>query len=54
VIEDPAVASKILECLRLPARAPPPAPATAGRSHAEFPADDDDFFDQSSVREEPW
>jgi ribosomal protein S27E len=50
-IEDPAVARKILECLGLPARAPPLEPALADTDleHTQ----DDWFFDQSPVAEEP-
>ncbi len=51
-IEDPGVARKILECLKLPARAPPLEPAAA-----EIPelgqAEGDWLFDQSPVRDEP-
>jgi len=45
-IEDPTVAQKILECLKLPARAPPLASAAADTSDLE-PDEDDGFFDQS-------
>lgn len=51
-IEDPGVARKILECLKLPARAPPLEPAAA-----DIPdlgqAEDDWLFDQSPVHDEP-
>jgi hypothetical protein len=51
-IEDPRVARKILECLNLPARAPPLEPAAA-----DIPdlgqAEDDWPFDQSPVHDEP-
>ena len=51
-IEDPTVARKILECLKLPARAPPLEPAAAdppdvGQAH------DDWLFDPSPVHDEP-
>jgi hypothetical protein len=51
-IEDTAVARKILECLKLPARAPPLEPAAAdtpdvGQAH------DDWLFDPSPVHDEP-
>jgi hypothetical protein len=50
-IEDPAVARKILECLALPARAPPLEPAVAttpdlGQSEHDW------LFDQSPVHDE--
>ncbi len=50
-IEDPAVARKILECLGLPARAPPLEPAVAdapdlGQSEGDW------LFDQSPVHDE--
>ena len=51
-IEDPTVARKILECLALPARAPPLEPATAEpaeRGHTE----DGWLFDQSAVHDAP-
>jgi hypothetical protein len=41
-IEDPQVARKILECLDLPARAPPPQPVSSGVSFGP----DADFADQ--------
>ena len=44
-IEDPAVARKILECLALPARAPPPEPAVATTPDLAQ-SDDDWLFDQ--------
>jgi len=51
-IEDPMVARKILECLKLPARSPPLAPAEAGAPH--WGSDDNDwFFDQSPTHDEP-
>jgi hypothetical protein len=54
-IEDPAVARKILECLRLPARAPPLEPAALdalddGGPQAEEAACE---FDQTPTYEEP-
>jgi hypothetical protein len=51
-IEDPTVARKILECLKLPARAPPLESAAADApdlGHAE----DDWLFDQSPIHDEP-
>jgi hypothetical protein len=51
-IEDPTVASKILGCLKLPARAPPHHPAHADAAHADLHADDD-FFDQSPADDDP-
>ena len=51
-IEDPLVARMILECLGLPARAPPVCPAseeTLGRE----PYEDDWHFDPSPVHEDP-
>ena len=45
-IEDPRVARKILECLKLPARAPPLASA-AVHTPDLGPGEDDWFFDQS-------
>ncbi len=51
VIEDRVVALKILECLKLPARAPPLLPAVAG-SPGHEPEDDDWFFDQSPTHGE--
>jgi len=51
-IEDPDVARRILECLELPARAPPPG--KVGGPHDE-PArlEDDRYFDQSAGDDEP-
>jgi len=51
-IEDPMVARKILECLKLPARSPPLAPAKAD-ALGPGPDDNDWFFDQSPVHDEP-
>ncbi len=50
-IEDPRVARKILECLKLPARAPPLVSAVAV-SPGHEPEDDDWFFDQSPTHGE--
>ena len=51
-IEDPMVARKILECLKLPARSPPLAPAEADTP--DRGSDDNDwFFDQSPAHDEP-
>ena len=51
-IEDPEVASKILACLDLPARAPPllPAPAAAVSVAGDCPDDD---FDQTPAFADP-
>jgi hypothetical protein len=51
-IEDPETARRILECLELPARAPPLADATGA---PEKPArqEDDGFYDQSPIWDEP-
>jgi hypothetical protein len=49
-IEDPAVARKILECLKLPARAPPVEPASWAAISPKHVAPDRDAdweFDQS-------
>jgi len=51
-IEDPTVARKILECLKLPARAPPLGRAAAGIRDLEQ-AEDDWLFDQSPAHDEP-
>jgi len=51
-IEDPMVARRILECLKLPARAPPPEPAAADIPDLEQ-AEDDWLFYQSPVHDEP-
>ena len=51
-IEDPAVAQKILECLKLPARSPPLVPAEADALNLG-PDDNDGFFDQSPAHNEP-
>ena len=50
-IEDPAVAERILECLKLPARAPPLGRATAKPEEPERSAGDW-FFDQAPTHEE--
>jgi hypothetical protein len=47
-IEDPDIARKILECMKLPARAPPLEPAAADTPDPEK-AEDDWHFDQSPV-----
>ncbi len=52
VIEDPMVARKILECLKLPARSPPLVPAAAGALDLG-PDDNDWFLDQSPGHDEP-
>ena len=51
-IEDPDIARKILECLKLPARAPPLEPATADTLDPGQ-ADDDWLFDPSPTHHEP-
>ena len=51
-IEDPMVARKILECLKLPARAPPLVPAADGAPDVA-PDEDAGFFDQSPAHDEP-
>jgi hypothetical protein len=51
-IEDPGVARRILECLRLPARAPPLG-AVTGRPGERSCLEDDSFFDQSAGCDEP-
>ncbi len=51
-IEDPSVARKILECLKLPARAPPLVSAAADALDLG-PDDNDWFFDQSPAHDEP-
>ncbi len=50
-IEDPAIAGRILECLRLPARAPPLGRATAEPA-GPTPSEDDWFFEQSGTGEQ--
>jgi hypothetical protein len=50
-IEDPDIARRILECLKLPARAPPLGDATAALEEPEWP-EDDWFFDQSAACDE--
>ena len=50
-IEDPAVARRILRCLKLAARAPPLGRATAEPGNPER-SEDDWFFDQSPTHEE--
>ncbi len=51
-IEDPDVARKILECMKLPARAPPLEPAAAD-TRDPGKAEDSWHFDQSPVHDEP-
>ena len=51
-IEDPMVARKILECLKLPARAPPVAPAVTDAPDLG-PDENDWFFDPSPADDEP-
>ena len=50
-IEDPEVARKILECLALPARAPPLEPALVDTDWGH--TEDNWGFDQSPVHDEP-
>ena len=50
-IEDPAVAERILKCLKLPARAPPLGRAAAEPEDPERP-EGDWFFDQAPPDEE--
>jgi len=50
-IEDPDIARRILDCLNLPARAPPLHEATAAAEEPEWP-EDDWLFDQSPTRDE--
>ncbi len=50
-IEDPTVARKILECLKLPARTPPLEPTAADTSDLGR-AQDDWLFDPSPVHDE--
>jgi hypothetical protein len=55
-IEDPAVARKILECMKLPARSPPLEPASGIALPPEPAAPDWEAgweFDQSPVHQEP-
>jgi hypothetical protein len=51
-VEDPDIARKILECLKLPSRAPPLEPATADTPDLGQ-ADNDWLFDQSPTHHEP-
>ncbi len=51
-IEDPDVARRILECLKLPARAPPLGAAAAEPEQPPWP-EEDRFFDQSPACDEP-
>jgi hypothetical protein len=50
-IEDPAVAERILECLKLPARAPPLGSATAEPREPER-SEGDWVFDRAPAHEE--
>ena len=55
-IEDPGIARKILECLKLPARAPPLEPASVIDNPPESAAPDDAAawdLDQSPRYEDP-
>ncbi len=52
-IEDPEVASKILACLDLPARAPPTLPAKPGAVRVEGDLTDDEDFDQTPAFADP-
>jgi hypothetical protein len=51
-VEDPHVARRILECLKLSARAPPLGEVTRRHDEPSMPGDDW-FFDQSSGCKEP-
>ena len=51
-IEDPDIARRILECLKLPARAPPLGAAAAAPEQPQW-LDEDRFFDQSPACDEP-
>ncbi len=51
-IEDPDVARRILECLKLPARAPPLGAAAAEPEQPPCP-EEDRFFDKSPACDEP-
>ena len=51
-IEDPETARRILECLELPARAPPLGDAT-GLPDEPACSNDDWFYDQSPTFDEP-
>jgi hypothetical protein len=51
-IEDPDFARRILECLKLPARAPPLGTAPAEPEQPPRP-EEDRFFDQSPACDEP-
>jgi hypothetical protein len=52
-IEDPDVARRILECLKLPARAPPLRAAAAEPEQPASWPEEDRFFDQSPACDEP-
>ncbi len=51
-IEDPDVARRILECLELPARAPPLGGVAAAPEQPQW-QEEDRFFDQSPACDEP-
>jgi hypothetical protein len=55
-IEDPAIAQRILECIGLPARAPPAPPTTPGRDPGAHTSqsDEDRYFDQTPRDEDSW
>jgi hypothetical protein len=52
-IEDPAIAREILECLSLPARAPPLGPASANDGPEQAYEEAAWQFDQSPAYDEP-
>ena len=54
-IEDPEIARRILECIGLPARAPPvsPAPSSNGAFGHAHQAEEPWEFDQTPIDEEP-
>ncbi len=54
-IEDPAVAQRILECIGLPARAPPITPACSRDSSSRRESENDERwdYDQTSASDEP-
>jgi hypothetical protein len=54
-IEDPAVAQRILECIGLPARAPPITPATPGDASPDRESEIEDRwnFEQTPSDDEP-
>ncbi|MHA7834015.1 MAG: hypothetical protein ACX94A_05990 [Algiphilus sp.] len=53
-IESPAIAQRILECLGLPARAPPPAPAANGPGHPGPSQGIQDDYDRSPAYDDAW